>query len=199
MTRYTSRTSTLSPTIGDQEGQKRQFDIDINTDDGYTLSAFGDISISDGFFILTSTSLVDVDVGSSRRRIRARRPPMPRKFSSRSVSDYEETAREYPRFPFPELPTPTSPYSAEADFEALFQSLKSHQASYTAPSHDLAARSLAGKPTLRVETSGLSDRRIPLRGFSRASNSGASPSLGALPRQTPGMALSASPIHRATK
>ena len=97
MSRYTSfhsRASTLSPAVDDQEGQKRQFDIDINTDDGYTLSAFGDISISDGFFILTSTSLVDVDVGSSRRRIRARRPPMPRKFSSRSVSDYEETARE---------------------------------------------------------------------------------------------------------
>ena len=98
MSRYTSfhsRASTLSPAVDDQEGQKRQFDIDINTDDGYTLSAFGDISISDGFFILTSTSLVDVDVGSSRRRIRAHRPPMPHKFSSRSsASAYEDAARE---------------------------------------------------------------------------------------------------------
>ncbi|TFY81092.1 hypothetical protein EWM64_g2909, partial [Hericium alpestre] len=46
--------------------------IDIDDDDGYTLSAFGDVSLSDAYMIPTSES-------SGSQRIR--RPPMPRRSS----------------------------------------------------------------------------------------------------------------------
>ncbi|THH15052.1 hypothetical protein EW146_g5363 [Bondarzewia mesenterica] len=144
--------------IFDDHGLKGRFDMDEDMDEGYVLSAYGELSVSESFFVSTASTLTDFNLGSGRHRIRMRRPPMPRKSYSRtSMSSLEDDSTMSSE---PENLTSLSPDGARTNFQALFDSLR--------------GRDVERRPMLHLQTSGDPSWK-PVKGFATAPSTGESP------------------------
>ncbi|TFY58754.1 hypothetical protein EVG20_g8031 [Dentipellis fragilis] len=177
------RQSTVTVTVialHDSESDSAEDEVHIDDDDGYTLSAFGDISLSDAYQTPPPSAKTE-HRRSVRLRPKTSRPPLPR----RSSGVLGAISPTYSGFRFPDLPTPTSPESEKKQFQKLLDAIKQRErdaeaakdphaktsprtrqrhstsaASYV-PTVPSAPTTPARRPTLRLDTANVRNTGIP--------------------------------------